>query len=301
MDGILPLLKPVGMTSHDCVDRLRKITGQRKIGHAGTLDPSAKGVLPVCLGKATKVVQYMAEDTKTYVAEVMLGAATETEDRDGKVISEKKVVHPPTVDEVQAALQKWRGPIEQIPPMYSAVKVGGKRLYEYAREGIEVERPIRHVTIFELDLLDPPETVVENRSSFRIRVRCSKGTYIRTLAVNIGETLGYPAHISSLVRTVSGSFTLNDCLTFEAIERLVREEQFEKTLLPFEKALSALPKWIVSDELAENIQHGAVLPLPEQMQAQRFTVYNGHGMLLAVYRRHPTKANLVKPDKVFVT
>lgn len=301
MDGILPVYKPVGMTSHDCVFRLRKLTGQRKIGHTGTLDPGAEGVLPVCLGKATKVVQYMTGDTKTYVAEVMLGAATETEDRDGRIVAEKKVDDPPSREEVKAVLQKWTGPIEQVPPMYSAIKVAGRRLYEYAREGIEVDRPVRQVTIYELDLLDIPSTASGDRASFRIRVRCSKGTYIRTLAVNIGETLGYPAYMNSLLRTESGAFTLDDCLTLDDVGNLVKEGQLEKQLIPFEKALSDFPKWVVEDELEAKVRHGAVLPLPEQMQADRFTVYNDQGKLLAVYLPHPTKPGLVKPEKVFTT
>ncbi|HET7578478.1 MAG TPA: tRNA pseudouridine(55) synthase TruB [Bacillales bacterium] len=301
MDGILPLYKPRGMTSHDCVDRLRKITRQRKIGHTGTLDPGAEGVLPVCLGKATKVVQYMTTDQKTYEAEITIGSSTETEDRDGEIIAEQKVEEPLSRNEILTALQKWTGPIEQTPPMYSAVKVKGKRLYEYARQGIEVERPKRQVTVFDMTLLDSDTEFAGESPSFRVRIRCSKGTYIRTLAVDIGQTLGYPAHMSSLLRTASGSFTLEDCLTFARIEELMQEGQLETELFPLDQGLAVLPALTVDKPSAEKIKNGAVLPLPKEMQEERFTVYNEKGRLLAVYIPHPNKPAFMKPEKVFIT
>lgn len=301
MDGILPLYKPGGMTSHDCVDRLRKITRQRKIGHTGTLDPGAEGVLPVCLGKATKVVQYMTADQKTYEALITIGTATETEDRCGEIIAEQKVEKPLSRNEILTALQKWTGPIEQTPPMYSAVKVKGKRLYEYARQGIEVERPKRQVTIFEMALLDRDTEFDGKNPSFRVRIRCSKGTYIRTLAVDIGRTLGYPAHMSSLLRTASGVFTLEDCLTFARIEELMQEGRLEHGLFPLDQGLAVLPRLTVDKLSADKIKNGAVLPLPKGMQEERFTVYNEKGRLLAVYIPHPDKPEFMKPEKVFIT
>lgn len=299
MDGILPLYKPIGVTSHDCVDRLRNITHQRRIGHTGTLDPGAEGVLPICFGKATKVVQYMTEDTKTYEAEIKLGQATTTEDSDGEIIAEKPIEYPLSRNEIIDALKKWTGTFEQTPPMYSAVKVKGKRLYEYAREGIEIERPKRQVTIYELELLDSRAEFAGEQISFRVRIRCSKGTYIRTLAVDIGQTLGYPAHMSALIRTASGAFTLEDCFTFEAIEKLMRENHLEEKLFPPGKALASLRRLTVDEKEEAKIINGAVLPLPCGMEDQRFTVYNEKGTLLAIYRPHPTKSGLMKPEKVF--
>ncbi|HEU5140829.1 MAG TPA: tRNA pseudouridine(55) synthase TruB, partial [Bacillales bacterium] len=253
MDGILPLYKPNGMTSHDCVDKVRKLTRQRRIGHTGTLDPGAEGVLPLCLGKATKVVQYMSEDDKEYEAEITLGKATTTEDRFGDVISEKPVERPLEREEIIEALEKWTGSVEQIPPMYSAVKINGKRLYEYAREGIDVERPKRQVRIHELRLLDSGELSQKKQVSFRVRVRCSKGTYIRTLAVDIGQELGYPAHMSALLRTKSGNFSLADCWTLDQIEKMVEKRELEHQLFPIDQAISSLPKMTVNESVEAKV------------------------------------------------
>lgn len=301
MNGILPLYKPIGMTSHDCVAKLRKMTGQRKIGHTGTLDPGAEGVLPVCFGKATKVVSYMTEDTKQYEAEILLGKATETEDRFGKTIEEKWVESLPTAKRIQEILSDWTGTIKQVPPMYSAIKVNGRRLYEYAREGTEVERPIRQVNIYELTLIDQPKRVSSSNGAFRVRVHCSKGTYIRTLGVDIGKCLGYPAHVSWLKRTVSGPFTERNCLDFAEIEALLDQNTFEDVLLPLDYALRSYPKWIIDQEMEPRINNGAVLEMPNEMHNAPFTVYNEKGSLLAVYRKHPNKPGMVKPEKVFHT
>lgn len=301
MDGILPLYKPKGMTSHDCVNTLRKLTGQLKIGHTGTLDPGVEGVLPVCLGKATKVVQYMSEDSKTYEAEVTLGTATTTEDQFGEIIEEKSVERPLTPHEINNVLQKLIGTIEQTPPMYSAVKVRGKRLYEYARKGIEVERPKRNIIVYELKLLDNGMAFTGNRMLFAVGIHCGKGTYVRTLAVDIGKALGYPAHMSALIRTTSGVFSLDNCLTFAEVEEHVKAETLADKLFPFDKALSSLERLTADNSLAEKIKHGAVLPIPEGMEEKRFTVYNEKGELLAVYQPHPTKSGLMKPEKVLST
>lgn len=299
MDGILPLYKLKGMTSFDCVGKLRTLTRQRKIGHTGTLDPYATGVLPVCIGQATKVVPYMAEDEKTYEAEVTLGAATTTEDVEGEIIDQKNVTVPPSPHDVSQALQKWTGTFKQIPPMYSAVKVNGRRLYEYAREGTEVERPQRTVTIHELQLLEDSVKFDEGRLSFSVHLRCSKGTYVRTLAVDIGQSLGFPAYMSALVRTVSGRFALEDCLTFADVEHHVQENTLESKLIPFEQGLASLKKLTVHDELGAKVQNGAVLPLPVSMEETRFTVFNDSGKLLAIYQPHPSKPGLMKPERVF--
>ncbi|HET7521913.1 MAG TPA: tRNA pseudouridine(55) synthase TruB [Bacillales bacterium] len=301
MNGILPLYKPKGMTSHDCVAKIRKLTRQRKIGHTGTLDPDAVGVLPICLGKATKIVQYMSADTKMYEAEITLGTSTTTEDRSGEVVAEQNIGRPLAREEIVAALRKWTGPIEQTPPMYSAVKVRGKRLYEYAREGIEVERPKRAVTIFELTLLDDRRQFSGERISFSVRVRCSKGTYIRTLASDIGATLGYPAHMSQLTRTASGPFTVDDCLTLSEVERSAGDNTLSSKLFPLDKGLSSFKRLVVDEKTAKKIVNGNVLPFPQGMKDGRFTVYNEEGTLLAIYRRHPAKPGWMKPEKVLYT
>lgn len=256
MEGILPLFKPKGMTSHDCVFKLRKILRMKKIGHTGTLDPDVTGVLPICLGRATKVAEYITDAGKSYEGEVTIGFSTTTEDASGEVVERKDVTAPIARNQIMDALQSLTGEITQTPPMFSAVKVNGKRLYEYARQGIEVERPSRKVTIYSIELLDGRKMFEGENITFRFRVACSKGTYIRTLAVMIGSELGYPAHMSELVRIQSASLTLDDCLTFEEIEERVEKGTMDEVLRPMEAALSHLPKFQISDKVAEKVKMG---------------------------------------------
>ncbi|PFO05878.1 tRNA pseudouridine(55) synthase TruB [Bacillus sp. AFS076308] len=300
MEGILPLYKPAGLTSHDCVFRLRKILKTKKVGHTGTLDPDVTGVLPICIGKATKVAEYITDAGKAYLGEVTIGFSTTTEDASGEVVERKAVNRVIARNEILQVLQTLTGDIEQTPPMYSAVKVGGVRLYEYARKGIEVERPTRVVSIYSIDLLDEREQFEGETISFRFKVTCSKGTYIRTLAVMIGEILGYPAHMSYLQRIQSASFSLEDCLTFEDIERHMEEGTISNVLRPLETALSHLPKFRINDKVAEKVKNGALLETPEYLK-----IINGpiiaetdDGTALAIYARHPNKPNLLKPVKV---
>jgi len=299
MNGILPLLKPAGWTSHDCVMKVRKIFKTKKVGHTGTLDPSVTGVLPIAIGTATKVVQYLQDEGKTYEAVVTVGIATTTEDQDGEMIESKPIKKPIKREEIISAIKQLTGKITQIPPMYSAVKVNGKRLYEYAREGKTVERPSREVIIYELELLDDKTEYIGETISFPIRVKCSKGTYIRTLAVSIGEILGYPAHMSKLIRTSACGISIEHCLTLEEIEQKVNKGQGENLLLPIEIPLRSLPKYEIHDKLADRVRNGVVLPLPEQ-----FEEYFGpvalwlDGKILAIYKKHPTKPGLFKPDRV---
>lgn len=300
MEGILPLNKPAGLTSHDCVFKLRKILKTKKIGHTGTLDPDVTGVLPICIGKATKVAEYIMEGGKAYEGEVTLGIATTTEDASGEVIAKKTVNRVLTRAEILNVFSSLTGEIEQTPPLYSAVKVNGKRLYEYARQGIEIERPTRKVKIYELKLLDDREEFSGATITFRFQADCSKGTYIRTLAVMIGERLGYPAHMSKLQRIRSSSFHLEDCFTLAQIEEMAEQGTIEEALYPIETALSNLPKYRISDKVAEKVINGAVLPLPDELTTigGPFTVENQSGLVLAIYAKHPEKPGLIKPVKV---
>ncbi|WP_243289834.1 tRNA pseudouridine(55) synthase TruB [Bacillus sp. FJAT-47783] len=301
MNGVLLLHKPSGMTSHDCVNKVRKLFHTKKVGHTGTLDPDVSGVLPICIGKATKIAQYLTASKKTYVAEVTLGIATTTEDASGEIIQEKKVNPSLSTDDVLSVLHDLTGNIKQTPPMYSAVKVNGKKLYEYARECIDVERPTRTVTIYEMNLLSDV-CHQEGKVSFKIDVSCSKGTYIRTLAVMIGEKLGYPAHMSHLVRTQSGVFSLQDCLHFSEIEQFLEKGRFENGFLSICQALNDLPKWTINDTLAEKVKNGAVLPMPDEMKdlhEERFVVIY-QDECIALYKKHPTKAGFIKPEKVLL-
>jgi tRNA pseudouridine55 synthase len=296
-NGVLPLHKPRGMTSHDCVAIIRRMLKTRKVGHTGTLDPEVNGVLPICIGKATKIVQYVTDFPKEYVAEISLGKSTTTEDQTGETVEEVAVNSSFTRNEIMTVLQTFTGEITQIPPMYSAVKVNGRKLYEYARAGETVERPERKITIHNIELLDDKETFSGDPLTFSIRVACSKGTYIRTLATDIGKALGYPAHMSSLVRTASGPFTLEDTYTFEQLEELLKEEKND-FLVSVEEALKHFPKWVVNDKLAQKIKNGAVLDITEDLP-DKFVVFDEGGRCLAIYQKHPTKTGLIKPEKVF--
>lgn len=302
MEGILPLWKPKGMTSHDCVFKLRKILKTKKVGHTGTLDPDVTGVLPICIGRATKVAEYLTESGKAYEGEVTLGIATATEDASGEAVEVKKADAPVSREAVLSVLKDLTGTITQTPPMFSAVKVNGKRLYEYARAGIEVERPSRQVTIYSLELLDDRTEFGGEHPSFRFRASCSKGTYIRTLAVEIGARLGYPAHMSDLVRIESAGYTQEECLTLEEVAGYMEEGRDPESFLqPMETGLKHLPKYQINDTLAKKILHGAVLPLPSDLDAGRgepFAMFSMDGKPLAIYQVHPEKEQLIKPVKV---
>lgn len=300
MEGILPLFKPAGMTSHDCVFKLRKLLKTKKVGHTGTLDPNVTGVLPICVGKATKIAEYITDAGKAYEGEVTLGYTTTTEDASGEKVEEKSVDRLIARQEIEKVLQSLVGEIEQTPPMYSAVKVNGKKLYEYARQGIEVERPTRKVTIYSMELLDERTAFEGEQVSFKFRVLCSKGTYIRTLAVTIGEKLGYPAHMSSLVRIQAASFSLADCFTFEQLEEMEKESKLETALFPLETGISYLPKYRINDKVAEKVKNGALLQIPTELEgmAGPIVVETEDGKALAIYRVHPTKNGMMKPDKV---
>ncbi|MEW9050710.1 MAG: tRNA pseudouridine(55) synthase TruB [Neobacillus sp.] len=300
MEGILPLYKPAGLTSHDCVFRLRKILKTKKVGHTGTLDPDVTGVLPICIGRATKIAEYITDAGKTYEGEVTIGFSTTTEDASGEVVEKKVIEGVIQRADIIKVLESLTGEIEQTPPMYSAVKVGGTRLYEYARKGIEVERPTRKVTIYSIELLDDREEFLGETVSFRFRVSCSKGTYIRTLAVMIGEILGYPAHMSHLIRVQSATFSLEDCLTFEEIEKLMDNGAILKALKPLESALSHLPKFVINDKVAEKVKNGALLQIPENLKNINGPIIaeTTEGQAIAIYSIHPTKPDLLKPVKV---
>ncbi|HEY4554548.1 MAG TPA: tRNA pseudouridine(55) synthase TruB [Bacillaceae bacterium] len=297
MEGILPLWKPKGLTSHDCVFKVRKLLRMKKVGHTGTLDPDVEGVLPICLGRATKIAEYITNAGKVYEGEVTLGFSTTTEDASGEPVEEKGVDRDIQIHEIKDVLQSLTGEIVQTPPMYSAVKVNGKRLYEYARQGITVERPSRKVTIYELTLHEDSMRERNGLVSFRFRVSCSKGTYIRTLAVTIGEKLGYPAHMSDLTRTASASFTKDDCVTLESLEEKLVSGALNGFIFPLEQGLSHLPSREISDKLALKVKNGAVLPKPE-LWPEGEVVLLFDAKALAIYETHPEKPESIKPVKV---
>lgn len=300
VEGILPLYKPRGMTSHDCVFKLRKILRMKRIGHTGTLDPEVDGVLPICLGRATKVAEYITDAGKTYKGEVTIGYSTTTEDASGDIVKQVPLHKGITREDILKVLAELTGEITQTPPMFSAVKVKGKRLYEYARQGIEVERPSRTVTIYKMELLDEGDLFEGETISFSFLVSCSKGTYIRTLAVMIGEKFGLPAHMSDLTRIQSASFTIEDCITLEEVEKLNGEDRIHTVIKPLELALNDLPKYQIHDKLIEKVKNGAQLPIPETLihESGPIVAETFDGEALAIYQAHPTKPGIMKPTKV---
>jgi tRNA pseudouridine55 synthase len=250
MDGILNIYKEKGFTSHDVVAKLRGILKQKKIGHTGTLDPEAVGVLPICLGKATKICELLTDKDKTYVAVLKLGVVTDTEDMTGQVLSKQPVAV--TKEEIEKAVASFVGEYDQIPPMYSALKVNGKRLYELAREGKEVERKPRRVHIYEITLSD----FHLEEAEVTLKVHCSKGTYIRTLCADIGERLGCGGCMKSLIRTQVERFLLEDSLTLSQIEELVKKEQLDTRLISIETMFSHYRKIVLKKEADRFLYNG---------------------------------------------
>lgn len=276
ISGLAVVDKAAGWTSHDVVAKARGILGQKKVGHSGTLDPDATGVLLLGVGKVTRLLTYLTALPKSYVGEVVLGAETDTLDAAGTVTATHDMRHV-TLDEARAAAQAFVGDIEQVPPMVSAVKIGGKRLHELARAGETIERPPRPVTVHRLQL-DEAELVAGDRAMvLRIEVDCSSGTYIRTIADDLGHALGGGAHLRNLRRTAIGSFTLADAHPLEEIE-----------VLPPPVAMRDYPALTVDEALAARIANGAVLERTELGDAVAegdgpWAVLSPAGDLLAVY------------------
>ena len=245
MFGFLNIYKPQGKTSHDVVAILRRITKIKQIGHTGTLDPFAEGVLPICIGKATRLIEYL-DDDKAYIGTVQLGKSTTTYDTEGDVInvSDKKV----TLQEIQEALPKFRGEIQQLPPIYSAIKINGKKLYEYARKGEEVKIEPRGVNIYKLEIVD----FDEEKQTVDLHIECSKGTYIRSIANDLGEALGCYGHLIKLVRIKAGKFGINEAIKLDTLET---KEQVEKSLIYPLEYLN-YPKYELSESEKEKVSHG---------------------------------------------
>ena len=248
-NGILIVDKPAGWTSQDVAAKLRGVFHERRIGHSGTLDPMATGVLVLFVGRATRAVEFAESDSKEYLAGLRFGLVTNTQDTSGETLE----THPVAVtrEELDAALDAFRGDISQIPPMYSAIKIGGKKLYELARKGQEVERKPRNITIFELAVEDGHD------SDWNLRVHCSKGTYVRTLCHDVGQRLGCGGCMSSLRRTRAGRFTLEQAVTMEQILEFAKEHDPAELLLPVDALFAQHPALIVTLGQTEKLKHGA--------------------------------------------
>lgn len=297
MDGILNIYKEKGFTSHDVVAKLRGICKQKKIGHTGTLDPDAVGVLPVCLGKATKVCDLLTDKNKTYEAVLKLGFETDTQDMTGEILKELPVTA--NRDEIESAIMSFVGPYSQIPPMYSALKVNGKKLYELAREGKVVERKAREVEIFEIIIHD----IDMDEKTVTMSVTCSKGTYIRTLCNDIGEKLGCGGAMAALKRTKVSRFVLEDSLTLAQVEELVKAGEIEKHLIQVDSLFEHLEAVTVSKQYQKYVENGNKLDVkqltgPVTMQLHKeFRVYDENSRFVGIFEAENRRT--LKPKKMF--
>lgn len=298
MDGIINIFKEQGFTSHDVVAKLRGILKQKKIGHTGTLDPDAVGVLPVCLGKATKVCDLLTDKDKTYEAVLQLGVVTDTQDMTGEVLLEKTVTV--TKDEIEAAIMSFIGDYAQIPPMYSALKVNGKKLYELAREGKVIERKPRQVQIHGIEI----KAVDLAANTVTMKVDCSKGTYIRTLCHDIGEKLGCGGAMAHLKRTKVSSFLVEDSLTLSQVEELVQESKLEEHLVLVDSLFEQFEAVTVSKEFQKYVDNGnkieiSFLKVPmKPVKNQEFRVYDENQRFVGIFEAENSK--ILKPKKMFL-
>lgn len=286
--GIINIYKEKGFTSHDVVAKARGILRERKIGHTGTLDPDAEGVLPICIGKATKVVPYLTDADKCYEATVRLGAYTTTEDASGEILETFPV--QVTKEQILEVVKSFEGAYTQIPPMYSAIKVNGVRLYELARKGIVVDRPSREVTIIQCDVI---EWIDE--TAFKIRVDCSKGTYIRTLCTDIGKKLGCGAYMETLLRTRVGQYMLEDSITLKQLET------YKEEITPYMHTIEALfkkyPEVTIKEDYNKILYNGnplsfkAAVALPKE-PVDFIRVYDNEGKFIGLYTINEGKQQL---------
>ena len=282
--GFLNIYKPKGMTSHDVISRLRKITKIKQIGHTGTLDPFAEGVLPVCIGKSTRLIEYLEED-KEYLATIQFGLETDTYDLEGTILKtyDKKI----SKKDLKNSLRSFEGEIEQVPPIYSAIKVDGKKLYEYARKGLEVEIKPRRVFISRIELID----FDENAQNAKVLIACSKGTYIRSIAYDLGRTLECGAYLTGLVRTRSGQFNLKNSVALDELHDV--SDIISNIINPLD--VMTLPKYIMNEQEKERVIHGMSLTNKSNINSDIvFLVYSGK-----IYAIGMVDTNRILVKKVF--
>jgi tRNA pseudouridine55 synthase len=293
LDGILNINKPRGKTSFSIVAMVKRLSGERRVGHAGTLDPDATGVLPVCLGRGTRLTEFLVNDTKTYLAQIELGAATDTYDSSGQ-ITQKGDPSGINRQQLESSLDRFRGQIRQTPPMYSAIKHRGQPLYELARAGIKIERKSRPATIYRLELVSwqPPTVTIE--------VECSKGTYIRSLAHDLGQSLDCGAYLKSLVRTRCGLFNIKDAISIPQLEEAFRYGYWQHFIYPVDIVLQNHSAIIVNNATEDIIKKGSPLALePYASGLHHCRAYTLDGHFLGVLRRDPEKG-LWQPRKVLL-
>jgi len=294
LDGILNVLKPAGMTSFAVVSLLRHLSGESRVGHAGTLDPEATGVLVVCFGQGTRIIEFLAKSRKTYRADIELGISTDSYDASGKVVHQGDASSV-TREQVEQVLHSFRGSVQQIPPMHSALKYKGKRLYRLAREGVEVPRKPREVTFYRLQLLDWQSPTLS------IEVECSAGTYIRSLAQDIGLALGCGAHLRRLVRLKSEPFHIDEAIPLRLIEEAACPRHWQRFLYPIDEVLVGWEAVILDNQSEAMVLNGRSISLgdtgPGVRSCDRCRAYSADGRFLAVLRQEEN--DLWHPDKVF--
>ncbi len=302
MDGILIIDKPADWTSHDVVARVRRVLRERRVGHTGTLDPFATGVLVLLVGRATRLAQFLAGAEKEYEATIRFGYATDTGDLTGTPrLAEGESITPCpdwSAEKIEAALQPLRGEIAQVPPMYSAKKVQGRKLYELARRGVEVERKAVRVVVHELAALATDDSLLtrhdDGTCALRVRVVCSAGTYVRTLAESIGANLGTGAHLTALRRTRAGAFGLTGAHTLDRLHELAEAGRAAEALLPLNAALPELPGLHLTADTARRVRHGAAVPsgAPQWPDGAQVKLYDPAGALLAIAVYDAARAQL---------
>jgi tRNA pseudouridine55 synthase len=295
IDGILNINKPTGMTSHDVVAIVRKTLKQKRVGHAGTLDPAAGGVLPVCVGQATRVAEYLSESGKAYQADVIFGIVTDTYDAEGEVVRSADATNL-TLSQIQAALPHFLGRQMQNPPRYSAIKIAGQPAYKYARKGEEVKLEPRPIEITRLTIL------TWESPRLTLAVECSKGTYIRSLAYDLGELLGCGAHLGALVRTRSGPFLLLESVTLEQLAQAAALGTVQQYLYPADLALQQYPALALDAETTERVRHGNPFSyaMPEEEQGHTLARVNDYNGLFIAIAQWDAEQEVWQPKKVFV-
>ena len=278
MDGVIVINKPTGRTSHDMVSFTRRLFGIKKVGHTGTLDPDASGVLPVCIGKATKAADMLTASDKAYRAQLVLGMITDTQDASGEILAEQPVLVDKT--EIEKVIKSFIGEIDQIPPMFSAIKKDGKKLYELARKGITIEREKRRVKIFDIDICE----IDMEKQTITLDVSCSKGTYIRTLCEDIGMKLGCGAYMNTLVRTKSADFTLEQSYTQEKLLEMKERGTLESAVIPVDELFSEYPKLMLDEFLSSKVKNGVRIRRKNLDEGAFYRIYDENGAFLCISR-----------------
>ena len=291
IDGILNINKPTGMTSHDVVAKVRKLLKQKRVGHAGTLDPAASGVLPICVGKGTRVAEYLSESGKAYQADILFGVVTDTYDAEGSIVrtaSAEKL----TLDEIEHVLPGFLGPQMQMPPLYSAIKLQGQPAYKRMRAGEEITLEPRPIVLSQLDIL------AWQSPKLTLAIECSKGTYIRSFAYDLGERLGCGAHLVGLIRTRSGPFTLSDSITLDQLTEAVENGTIEQYLHTADSVLQQYPALMLDTVTTERVLHGNPFTYNIETQSELARVYDANERFVAI-AQWDTEREMWQPTKVF--